>query len=115
MQSTIQCTCGKHLDANGQKAGDRAQCPACGNVFVIGQPVTLTAIRTETPGKSGHSTAIVAVAFAFPSLEKPSERSGLASCFIVAIVVVLSVAGLAFLGSYFFLGQLDGNSSFDEA
>ena len=112
MHATIQCTCGKHLDADAQRPGDRAQCPACGNVFVIGEPANATGIRTEAPPtKATPATPIITALHEPRSIEKPSERSRIGTM-VVAVILMIPIA-MCIVG-YSCTGQLGGGKR-DEA
>jgi len=107
MHATIQCICGKHLDADAQRPGDRAQCSACAKVFVIGEPVKTTAIRTNAPpAKTTPATSIVAAQPQPQSIEKPTERSSLATFLFVAII--LCTATLILIAASFLIRPMGG-------
>jgi len=112
MHATIQCTCGKHLDADAQRPGDRAQCPACGNVFVIGEDVKATGIQDEIPA-SKHTQMMASLE---PSSgEKPSERNWLRTFFIEILVLLCLLGVLLSIGSFLLLPRYPGGSRLDMA
>jgi len=112
MHATVQCICGKHLDADAQRPGDRAQCPACGHLFIIGEPANATAIRVEAPPtKAAPATPIITALHEPRSIESPSERSRIG---MMAVAVILMIPiGMCIVG-YFFTGQIGGGKR-DEA
>jgi hypothetical protein len=109
MLATMQCTCGKHLDAHTHKPGDPAQCPACGNVFVIGELVkTTTAIQTEAP--PAKPTLAAPQAFVGPepqSIEKPNELSWRERLLMFGIALSVAFVMISTLG-FFCVGPIGG-------
>lgn len=67
--------CGKTLRVNDEFVGRKARCPACGNVYVVGEGLTNLSVANPNPSFEVAETAYVAPGIASDSTSQPLADS----------------------------------------
>jgi len=89
MAQTVQCACGKVLEFSKAQQGDIGQCPACGNRFTIGAPISSAAIQDQIDsiprGKPANTNEDEIDSRRVRNIEKPWRISFLNGCMLLAV------------------------------